>query len=512
LAIELSRFGSPVASSWPRRVNSWLFGRPLPVIPEERQHFVLIAEGGNGMSRHHTDTGRQRYCTRRQLLQAGGIGILGLGLPDLLWARTPGATPRPLRGGERSCIFIVQYGGASHLDSWDLKPDAPAEIRGPYHPIATSVPGVRIGELLPRLARLADRYCLVRSMSHHNGGHDGGMHVCMTGDSNPVENTPYYGSVMARLRPTTRNLPSYVWLQNLAGDVQPRYLRGGFFGSAYAPLRIGTDLDNPSAPNFRMTAFDTARDVPAERLLRRRDLLARVEPEGRAVLQGVIGERMRRFQERAVDLVTGPDARRAFALDQEPGTVRDRYGRHPLGQNLLMARRLIEAGVRLVSVTAWTGLPPGERFRNVQTWDMHGNGAGLGSIFGSGAFGLGWALPRVDEAVSALLEDLEVRGLLASTLVVMVGEFGRSPRIAGEGRDHWPACYSALLAGAGIRGGMVYGASDRTGGYVRDNPVRPEDFGATLFTALGVPPETRLGADGFTHPASTGRPVAALFA
>jgi hypothetical protein len=211
--------------------------------------------------------------------------------------------------------------------------------------------------------------------------------------------------------------------------------------------------------------------------------------------------------------LTGPETRTAFNLDNEPARIRDRYGRHPLGQNLLMARRLIEAGTRLVSVTAWTGNPTGEKFVNVQTWDMHGPGAAayIGSIFGTGSFGLGWALPRVDEAVSALLLDLEDRGLLETTLVVMVGEFGRSPRISNLGRDHWPACYSALLAGAGIRGGAVYGSSDKTGGYVRDNPVRPEDFGATLFHALGVPPETKLGADGFTRPASAGQPVLDLF-
>jgi hypothetical protein len=315
---------------------------------------------------------------------------------------------------------------------------------------------------------------------------------------------------MARLRPATCNIPSYVWLQNLAGDVQPRYLTGGFLGAAYGPLRVGNDLDNPAAARFRLTAFDSAPDVPPSRLLIRRDLLAAVEPRAR-LAQDIVGIRLRSFQERAVELVTGPEARRAFDLAREPENVRDRYGRHPLGQNLLMARRLIEAGVRLVSVTAWAGTPPGEQFRNVQTWDMHGNGAGLGSIFGTGAYGLGWALPRVDEAVSALLEDLEIRGLLDSTLVVMVGEFGRSPRVVNAGRDHWPSCYSALLAGAGVRGGLVYGASDSSGGYVRDNPVRPEDFGATLFTALGVPPETRLSPDGFTHPASAGRPIRALF-
>ncbi len=285
----------------------------------------------------------------------------------------------------------------------------------------------------------------------------------MTGHSRPVENTPYYGSVMAKLRPTTRNLPSYVWLQNLAGDVQPRYLTGGLLGAAYSPLRVGTDLDNPSAPNFRLTAFDPPGDVPAERLRRRQRSAARVEPAGAPLARTTPGQSLRRFQERAVDLVTGPDARRAFDLERESPAVRDRYGRGPLGQNLLLARRLIEAGVRLVSVTAWTGLPPGEKFRNVQTWDMHGNGAGLGSIFGTGHFGLGWALPRVDESVSALLEDLRDRGLLDSTLVVMVGEFGRSPKVGGAGRDHWPACYSALLAGAGIRGGTVYGAIGQAG-------------------------------------------------
>jgi uncharacterized protein (DUF1501 family) len=458
------------------------------------------------MKRHTPVPHAAPALSRRELLQAGGVAALGLTLPELLWARAPAASEGP-RGAERSCIFIVQYGGASHLDSLDPKPDAPQDVRGPYRPIATAVPGVRVGELLPRLARLADRFCLVRSMTHRNGGHDGGMHICMTGHSTPAENTPYYGSVMARLRPARGNVPSYVWLQNLAGDVQPRYLAGGFLGAAYSPLRVGTDLDNPSAPNFRVTAFDTHRDVPAARLAARRELLSAVAGRAESPSAG----NMRRFQERAFELLTGPEARRAFDLGREPPAVRDRYGRHPLGQNLLMARRLIEAGVRLVSVTAWTGTPPGERFRNVQTWDMHGEGAGLGSIFGAGAFGLGWALPRLDEAVSALLEDLELRGLLESTLVVLVGEFGRSPRIVRAGRDHWPACYTALLAGAGVRGGRVYGASDRHGGYVRDNPVSPENFGATLFHALGVPPETRLGADGFTHPASTGQPILGLF-
>jgi uncharacterized protein (DUF1501 family) len=444
--------------------------------------------------------------SRRQLLQLGGIGVMGLGLPELLHAATEN---RSKVTRQKSCIFIVQYGGCSQIDSFDMKPDAPAELRGPFRSIATSVPGTRICEHMPRLARLADRYAIVRSMTHGNGGHDGGMHVAMTGHSQPVENTPYYGSIVAKLCPPGGNVPPYVWLQNLAGDVQPRYLTGGFLGAQYSPLRVGTDLDNPSATGFRVKAFDPPADVPTSRLLDRQQLLNRVESAGN-VLRGT--SELQTYRERAVDLLTGPDARQAFDLDREPAKVRDWYGRHPLGQNLLMARRLIEAGTRLVSVTAWTGNPPGEKFVNVQTWDMHGPGAAayIGSIFGVGSFGLGWALPRVDEAVSALLTDLENRGLLEDTLVVMVGEFGRTPKISNLGRDHWPACYSALLAGAGIRGGLVYGASDKTATYVKDDPVRPEDFGATLFHALGVAPETRLGADGFTRPVSAGKPVLGL--
>jgi hypothetical protein len=441
---------------------------------------------------------------RRRLLQIGGLGLVGLGLPELLQAEnSPG-------GKQRSCIFIVQYGGASHIDSLDLKPNAPAEIRGPYKPIATSVPGTQICELMPRMASIADRYCLIRSMSHGNPGHDGGMHVCMTGYSVPNEQTPYFGSVLAKLQPSAANIPSYVWLQNLAGDVQPRYLTGGLLGSAYGPLRVGNDEDNPAAPAFRMKAFDPPPEVSTDRLVSRQSLLTTLGAAGSAHGR-TAGDAFRIFQDRAFDLVAGPAARRAFDLAHESPEVRDRYGRHPLGQNLLMARRLIEAGVRLVSVTAWAGTPPGEKFRNVQTWDMHGDGPGLGSIFGTGAYGLGWALPCVDEAVSALLDDLNQKGLLDETLVVMVGEFGRSPRISLNGRDHWPACYSALMAGAGIRGGTVYGASDSQGAYVKDRPVSPEAFGATLYHALGVPSETRLGPDGFSFRVTNGEPLLDLF-
>jgi hypothetical protein len=458
--------------------------------------------------------------SRRRLLQVGGLGVLGLGLPQLLLAENPSRRGRAAGGREKSCIFVVQYGGASHIDTWDPKPAAPDDIRGPYKPIATSVPGVRMGELLPRLARLADRCCLVRSMSHGNADHDGGMHVCLTGHSQPRETTPCLGSVVARLRPARATLPSYVWLQNLDGDVRPWYLTGGSLGPAHAPLLVGKGADNAAAPAFRPQGLDPPPDVPPGRLAQRERLLAGLE-QTRACPASctAAADAMRRCQERALDLVTGPAARRAFDLGRETDRVRDRYGRHPLGQNLLLARRLIEGGVRLVSVNAWAGVPrQGEGFiyspSFTQGWDHHGAAVQKCGIFSTGQFGLGLVLPRFDQALSALLDDLHRRGLLRDTLVVVVGEFGRTPKITSNpypGRDHWPACYTALLAGAGVRGGLVHGASDRTGAYVKDNPVSPEDFGATMLHALGIPPETRLSPDGATQPASAGRPVTDLF-
>jgi hypothetical protein len=242
--------------------------------------------------------------------------------------------------------------------------------------------------------------------------------------------------------------------------------------------------------------------------------LASLDPPQGLVGRSAARREFQRLQDRAWDLVSSEAAQRAFDLEREPTRVRDRFGRHPLGQHLVQARRLIEAGVRLVSVVAWMGTSPHDSRNNLQTWDMHG-GPALGSMFGNGSLGLGWALPCLDEAVSALLEDLEMRGLLESTLVAIVGEFGRTPKIEPlegvPGRDHWPHCFSALLAGAGVCGGCIYGASDKTGGYVQDRPVSVDDFGATLFHALGVAPETRLVADGISRPVSRGRPIPDLF-
>ena len=449
--------------------------------------------------------------TRRQVLQAGAIPLLGLGLPGLLSANSPTANTR---SPTNSCIFIFQYGGLSQLDSWDPKPFAPAEVRGPYEPIATSVPGFHVGELMPRLATLADHYAVIRSMSHHVPVHDVANRMLLAGQSLPALDAPSFGAVVSKLRPATASVPSHVWLQKFGGGAAPpetTYLTGGFLGVAHSPLLIGDNHDDhPANPAFRVKAFDTTEGVSLDRLNARRHLLDQIESSAPVA---VTSASQSRFKERAFDLLASSQAKKAFDVEQESPQVRDRYGRHPLGQNLLLARRLVEAGVRLVNVVAWTGLAPSEKFVSVETWDMHGN-AGI-DIFANGWNGLGWALPKCDEAVSALLEDLSSRGLLDSTLVVLVGEFGRTPAIsrgsAAIGRDHWPHCYSAMLAGAGIRGGTIYGSSDSQAAYVKDHKVTPEDFAATLFHAMNIPPETRISPDGFTRPASTGKIIEELF-
>lgn len=460
------------------------------------------------------------HISRRRLLQAGGIGAFGasgaglLGLPELL------ATDQGIAATAKSCIFIYQYGGLSQLDSWDPKPQAAEGIRGPYKPIATRTPGFQVGELMPRLAEISDKYCVIHSMSHGVPVHNVANEMLLAGRSDPRKDSPSLGAIVTKLRPTEANMPPHVWLQKFGGGAAPTesaYLTGGYLGMGHAPLLLGEQHDdNPGTVGFQVRAFETAQDVSLARLEARWRLLQQIDPAtaiGMSTAALRPATTMQSLQERAFTLLHGPDARRAFDVEQETASMRDRYGRHPLGQNLLMARRLIEAGVRLVNVVAWMGLAPNDKFVSVETWDMHGN-AGVG-IFENGWNGLGWALPRADAAVATLLDDLTDRGLLDSTLVVLVGEFGRTPRISGGasamGRDHWPNCYSAMLAGAGIKGGTVYGSSDDTAAYVKDHPVSPEDFSATLLHALGIDPATRLSPDGFTLPASTGQPILDVF-
>jgi hypothetical protein len=454
---------------------------------------------------------------RREIIRVGAAGLCGLSLPRLLWADASRDKHTPAR----SCIFIVLSGGLSHIDSWDPKPAAPADIRGPYSAIQTNTPGMFLTDMFSQLAQQSQHLCLLRSMSHSDTVHVSAAHTMLTGQLNGTiaDDSPFIGSLVARLRPSTTELPSYIWLHNMKTGTNkiPRYYSGlAKVGHECAPLRIGYELDNPSSPDFRVRQFDPPPEVSQERLNERLNVLGRLEKLQSPLAGSAAAQTYRTYYERARELVAGPAARQAFELQREPDQVRDHYGRHPLGQYLLMARRLIEAGVRLVTVTGWPGLAPGETQPTVtQVWDMHDDRYADGdSMFGNGPFGMQWSLPRLDQALAALVGDLAQRGLLEETLVAVVSEFGRTPKFEGKGRGrgHWPNAYCGLLAGGGIRGGAVYGASDKQGAFVSEGrPVGHEDFGATLFQALGIPPETRYGPDGFSFRASNGRPLLEVF-
>lgn len=454
--------------------------------------------------------------SRRELIRLGAAGTFGLTLPKLLRA---GTTSEGESAPAKSCIFIILSGGLSHIDSWDPKPTAAAELRGPYSPIATATPGIQFTERFPELAKRTQQFCLVRSMSHADAVHVTAAHTMLSGqpDGTRSNDSPFIGSLVSKFRPTEANIPSHVWLHNMKTGTNkvPRYNSGlGKIGYAHAPVRIGYENDNPSSADFRVRDFDPPEGVSQGRVEKQLALLQSLKTN--SISASPAGLSYETFYDRARELVTGPNARRAFDLSEESDKLRDRYGRHPLGQYSLMARRLIEGGVRLVSLTGWPGLAPGETDPTVtQVWDTHDSYYSDGeTMFGNGPYGMKWAFPRLDQALSALLDDMQDRGLLDETLVAVIGEFGRTPKFEGKGRGrgHWPHAYTGLLAGGGIQRGLVYGSSDKQGGYVASGrPISHLDFGATLFHALGIPPETRYGPDGFSFRVSDGEPVAELF-
>jgi hypothetical protein len=447
---------------------------------------------------------------RRELLRVGALGGLGLMLPDLFAGRVAAAagTRSPGFGRAKSCIIGFLWGGPPHQDLWDLKPDAPAELRGEFKPIATSVPGFAIGEVLPRTAQVTQRFALIRSVSHPDNTHTVAMHYMLSGhrhlrpNSNPMnasDDFPCFGSVVQKLRPSRSPLPSGISLNAPAveypsGHVFPGHF-AGFLGSRYDPMFVS---DNPASATFQPLPHLEAN--VRNTLSSRATLLGSlddVEHRFRAE------ERVRdaqRFQEKAIGLLTSPAAVGAFDLKQETVALRDRYGPTPFGQGLLLGRRLVEAGVELVTVN-WSR---DYHASDNDLWDTHTG------HFGKVKRGLA---PTLDAALSTLLLDLDQRGLLADTLVVLMGEFGRTPKInAKGGRDHWAHCNSVILAGGGIRGGVVYGASDRIGAWPSEKPVGPEDIAATIYYALGVPPETHVH-DRTGRPLSLckGRPLTELF-
>jgi hypothetical protein len=447
----------------------------------------------------------RRFCdgvTRREALTAGALSALGgfFNLPTLLAAegrRPAGARP----GKAKSVLVLYLHGGAPTQDMFDLKPQAPAEIRGEFKPIASNVPGIQVCEHLPRTARWMHRCALVRSVNHKAGCHN--TLPSFTGSEQPVDVNdpipkdsfpPAMGAICEYLKPPDADLPHYVALPSYLGwgfALKRPGPQGGFLGKRFDPLcsecKPAIDPKPPAGrrpmwlgtPYLAGTALGP--DLTIDRLDDRRTLLQQIDDQHRRADVRGLADDYDRVRRRAFSLLTGSKLKAAFQLDAEDPRVRDRYGVHLFGQSALIGRRLIEAGVRFVDVY-WDGYQTRVPTGLDPYWDTHGNNfVQLKQV----------NLPYLDQTYDALLDDLEGRGLLEETLVVMMSDFGRTPRVNGAaGRDHWTFCYTVVLAGAGIRGGTVCGASDSQAAYVKDRPVRPADICATIYQCLGIDPQT----------------------
>jgi hypothetical protein len=460
--------------------------------------------------------------TRRHLLQAAGAGLLGLSLPKVMQAETERSFPR---GRAKSVIFMMLFGGPSQLETFDMKPDAPDTIRGPFRPIACRTPGLRICEHLPRLANVSDKFCVVRTVTHSYNDHSGAGHYLQTGKrwhipigggfSATPRDWPSMGSVVECLSARhglSRDLPSYAVVPNRLGKLEDagQYVRpgeyAGWLGRAYNPFTTSIDkrgrTDNPywrdctdEELNFQIEGLLPPRELQLDRINQRHSLLQQFETQRRQILARNQVEHDR-FQRRALELVTSERTRRALDIRQEPVRFRDRYGRHLFGQATLLARRLVEAGCRFVTV----------HYEAVDgySWDSHLHSNDVRDHL----------LPTFDQALGTLLADLGDRGLLDETLVVALGEMGRTPQATPTwGRGHWSTLFPAVLAGAGIRRGAIHGTSDKDAAFPIDRPVSPEDLAATIYYALGIDPHVRLNdAQGRPTPiVDEGRALMELF-
>jgi hypothetical protein len=469
----------------------------------------------------------QRTCegvSRRRLLQAGGAGLLGVNLPTVVAAEQLSSD---LVARAKHVIFVLLFGGPSQLETFDMKPGAPDAIRGPYKPIACRTPDLLIGEHLPRLAQVSDKYCVVRTMTHSFNDHSGGGHYLQTGHRWHVpigggfkptpKDWPSMGSIVEytaqQQAGLERPLPAYMVLPNSLGRLQEagQYPRpgehAGWLGQRYNPVTTKIDkrslTDNPywrdctdEELTFQIEGMVAGQDMTLDRLNRRRSLLEQFDDQRQAREQAAVQAGYGAFQQRALGLVTSPRTREALDITRETPALRDRYGRHLFGQACLMARRLVETGVRFVTV----------HYDCVDgySWDSHVHSNDVKNHL----------LPTFDQGFSSLLVDLEERGLLAETLVVALGEMGRTPKANGNwGRDHWSTLFPAVIAGGGVPGGKVYGKSDKDAAYPIEKPVSPEDLAATVYYALGIDPELRvLNAENRpTHIVDGGSPVTGLW-
>ena len=452
----------------------------------------MVAHATQSMRPIHPGTG----ATRRDIIHAGALGLLGLGLNRLgmLNANALPAKVGPSPGKAKSVILIFNGGAPSHIDLWDPKPNAGSEVRGIYSPIRTSVPGVHISELLPRMAKRMHKLALIRSVHHEHSGHNAGMYWATVGrpyriDStliNPSRaDTPGLGTLcgwLAQRDGFTGGVPPYVITPFPHCDSKA-YITPGQYGGCLGPRFDPYVLDDdPNAAAFKVRNMSLDESLTSERFADRLGLLKNFTSTTRPIVS-VQAEETDAFHERAVNLLQSGKAAAAFDLTKEPDSVRERYGRHTWGQSHLLARRLVEAGTRFVTTVNGPSI----------TWDTHkDNFNALKNRL----------VPPMEQAYAALLDDLEERGLLDSTLVIWMGEFGRTPKInADAGRDHWPGCYSVLVAGGGIRGGQVIGASDDIGAYPKDRPVTPAEIHATVFAALGYDVRS------ISYESTDGRPI-----
>jgi hypothetical protein len=444
------------------------------------------------------------YFDRRRWLQVASLGWFGAGLPSFFGDRRThaGESPAaPRLKPIKSVIVVFHYGGPSQFETYDPKPNAPAGVRGEYATIPTAVPGITVGEYLPRVAKIMDRLAIIRSMHHPMRNHNSAAAEALTGRTpaggdlellaDEARSFPTLGSsVSFALGPEAHVLPYVALPYTIYNVVQLPGQTPGFLGGAFDRFQV---TGNPNHPDFRISALEPPANRQAGELASRQELLHRLD-----ALPGA-GQlaKMRGYQERALALISSDSVRRSFDIGQEEAKVRDRYGRHLLGQSLLLARRLVEGGVNFVTV--FDGQTNGQD----ANWDSHL------TIFPRHR----QLIPPADEGFSALIEDLAVRGLLESTLVVAMGEFGRTPKINNNaGRDHWPDCYSVVLAGGGVRGGQVYGASDKIGAYPDRDPLTPADLAATILWRFGIDPAREIHDQaGRPIRLADGQPVWSLF-
>lgn len=431
-----------------------------------------------------------RY-SRRHLLKVGGLGMLGLSLTGLLRAEAAEGARKSARRKARakSVIFLYQFGGPSHVDMFDMKPDAPEKIRGPHKPISSSTDGIQISERLPDLAKVMDKVTLVRTLTHTMKNHNSASYYALTGHAPPLDDIrlrdtldlrPAYGSMVDRLAPVGGELPTFVAYPYVIADgsITPGQ-HASFLGKVHDPLLITRD---PNASDFALPELSLPAGVTFERLAARRELQKLIDAQTRLIDHSATARGLDAYYEKALAMLHSTKLREAFNLSAEPAKVRDRYGRTTYGQGCLLARRLVESGVKFVTVYFSENI--GGQSTESGGWDTHGfNDTKMYPIIEK------YHLPLTNHTLPVLLDDLDQRGLLDTTLVIWMGEFGRTPEInKNAGRDHWPQCYTALLAGGGVKRGFVYGESDKYGMHPAKDPVRPEDFTATLFHLLGIDP------------------------